>query len=353
MANVKVEKNRYTVDTLYQWDLNQVLEIYGLSLPAIPEIHFTNDVMVRAVRRFATMDAAGVIRAEVPNAMLQTSAKIKALVCIREGEVFKTYHEILIPVKARQKPADYTITDEDDIYSFLALENLVYDSVAEMKASNAAASASAKQAIDTATNAQNVANAAAATANSIAQTAEDAKTTAEDAKTIAEGALPKTGGKLTGAIEMDGQKITGLPEPENDSDAATKKTIFDALADLPDGLSMELLWENASLASEFAEQTIPLDLSGYDLFIIEAVYSNSVTNVRACSLAIGYVAVSLTLNTFADAPNLYVRERRVELSENGAYFKNCYNHQFSGATYETLNGYTVPSRIFGIKGVSA
>lgn len=180
MANVKVEKNRYTVDTLYQWDLNQVLEIYGLSLPTTPEIHFTNDIMVRAIRRFATMDAAGVIRVEVPNAMLQTSAKIKALVCIREGEVFKTYHEILIPVKARQCPADYTITDEDDIYSFLALENLVYDSVAKMEASNAAAAESARQAVNIASNAQEVANAAAETANSIAETAETAKTTTEE-----------------------------------------------------------------------------------------------------------------------------------------------------------------------------
>lgn len=188
MANVKVEKNRYTVDPLYQWDLNQVLEIYGLSLPATPEIHFTNDTMVRAIRRFATMDDAGVIRVEVPNALLQTSVKIKALVCIREGEIFKTYYEILIPVKARQKPADYTITDEDDIYSFLALENLVYDSVAEMEASNAAAYASAQQAVNIASNAQEVATAAAATANGIAATANNAQTIAEEAKTVAENA---------------------------------------------------------------------------------------------------------------------------------------------------------------------
>ena len=126
MPKVKVENNTYTVDKAYQWDLNQVLEIRGLSLPSTPEIHFTNDDMVRAVRRFATMDDAGVIRAEIPNAMLQTTATIKALVCIREGEVFKTYHEIRIPVKGRQRPADYVITDDEDIYSFLALENIVY-----------------------------------------------------------------------------------------------------------------------------------------------------------------------------------------------------------------------------------
>lgn len=198
MANVKVEKNRYTVDTLYQWDLNQVLEIYGLSLPAVPEIHFTNDAMVRAVRRFATMDAAGVIRAEVPNAMLQTTAAIKALVCIREGEVFKTYHEIRIPVKARVKPADYTITDEDDIYSFLALENLVYDTVVKMEASTVAAETAAQQAANIATNAQTVATAAAATANSIAATANNAQTIATNAQNVAN--TKATVVKFTGAL---------------------------------------------------------------------------------------------------------------------------------------------------------
>ena len=71
MANVRVEKNRYTVDPLYQWDLNQVLQIYGLSLPSVPEIHFTNDAMDRAIVKQASMDAAGVITVDVPNSLLQ------------------------------------------------------------------------------------------------------------------------------------------------------------------------------------------------------------------------------------------------------------------------------------------
>lgn len=189
MASVKVEKNSYTVDGLYQWDLNQVLEIYGLSMAKAPEIHFTNEAAVRAVRRFATMDAAGVIRAEVPNALLQQPYKIKALVCIREGEVFKTYREIAIPVKARPQPADYTITDDDDIYSFLALENLVYESVAEVKASNAAATAAAAQAVATANAASATAQAAATTANGIAATAQAANTAATNANANAAAAL--------------------------------------------------------------------------------------------------------------------------------------------------------------------
>jgi hypothetical protein len=185
MAIVKVEKNSYTVDPLYQWDLNQVLEIRGLSMAAVPEVHFTNDAMVRAIRRFATMDAAGVIQVEVPNALLQTAAKIRALVCIREGEVFKTYHDIRIPVKARPQPADYTITDDQDIYSFLELENLVYESTTKTEAAAAAAAASAAQAVSTANAAQATAKKAEETANGIAATADAANTTANAAAATA------------------------------------------------------------------------------------------------------------------------------------------------------------------------
>lgn len=208
MAIVKVENKSYTVEPLYQWDLNQVLEIRGLSMAAVPEVHFTNDAMARAIRRFATMDAAGVIRAEVPNALLQTAAKIRALVCIREGEVFKTYHEIRIPVKARPQPADYTITDEDDIYSFLALENLVNDSVVKAERSAAAAATSAAQAANTASAAQ-------AAANTAITAADDAKKAAAAlAASHAVVVLPAAGWTGAAAPYTQALQVAGILETD-------------------------------------------------------------------------------------------------------------------------------------------
>lgn len=133
MAIVKVEKNSYTVDSLFQWDLNQVLQIYGLSLTSIPEIHFTNDAMDRAIVRQARMDAAGVITADVPNSLLQKPYKITAYVCIYEGDTFKSLYKIVIPVKARNKPGDYTLENDNEVYSFNALENLVLNSLSVME----------------------------------------------------------------------------------------------------------------------------------------------------------------------------------------------------------------------------
>lgn len=51
---------------------------------------------------------------------------------------------------------------------------------------------------------------------------EAVKTLAKDAKTLAEKALPKAGGAMTGSIAMGGNKVTGLGEPVEDGDAASK-----------------------------------------------------------------------------------------------------------------------------------
>ena len=49
-------------------------------------------------------------------------------------------------------------------------------------------------------------------------------------KGTGDGALPKSGGTMTGDIAMGGHSITGLATPANDADAATKKYVDDAFA---------------------------------------------------------------------------------------------------------------------------
>ena len=132
MSTVNVEKNTYTVEPMYQWDLNQTLVIYGLSLASVPEVHFTTTAMGKAIVRQATMDAAGVIRAEVPNSLLQKPYTIQAYICIYEGSTFETQYKLDIPVKARNKPEDYTLEDDHEVYSFNALENQVVNALAKV-----------------------------------------------------------------------------------------------------------------------------------------------------------------------------------------------------------------------------
>ena len=49
---------------------------------------------------------------------------------------------------------------------------------------------------------------------------------------VINGALPKSGGTMTGDIAMGSNGITGLPTPTNNADAATKKYVDDAISGL-------------------------------------------------------------------------------------------------------------------------
>lgn len=130
MIGARVTKDRYTIDPLYQWDKNQVLQIYGLSLPSIPEIHFSNKTMNNAIVKQASMDKAGVVSVDIPNSLLEQSHDIIVYICTYEGDAFKCLYKMIIPVHSKKKPDDYiTPPDDDEIYSYNALENLFVNSL--------------------------------------------------------------------------------------------------------------------------------------------------------------------------------------------------------------------------------
>lgn len=125
MAKLNVNDGRYNVDSLYQWDRDQVLEIRGLSLPSIPEIHFANETMKEALVVQASMDGSGVITCDIPNPILEKPHKIKAYICTYEGQKFQCLYEITIPVKPKAKPGDYFPRNDEEIYSYNSLANLI------------------------------------------------------------------------------------------------------------------------------------------------------------------------------------------------------------------------------------
>lgn len=131
MAELIVNKgDRYTVDPLFQWDINQTLEIHGLSLASDPEIHFSTEVLNGAIVRQAARDSKGIITVKIPNSLLQKPYKIDVFVCVYEGETFQSLYKMSIPVDARKRPFDYTLEDTDEeIYSFNELENHLYETL--------------------------------------------------------------------------------------------------------------------------------------------------------------------------------------------------------------------------------
>lgn len=136
MAVITINKNNtYTANDLFQWDANRILEIYGLTLQSLPEIHFANARMSKAIVKQASYDN-GVIKVEIPNILLETAIPITAYVCGYDGVEFISRYSLTINVKARQKPEDYIAEDDEKIYSYNALENLVNNTVVNLKKEN-------------------------------------------------------------------------------------------------------------------------------------------------------------------------------------------------------------------------
>lgn len=119
----------YVTDSLYQWDLNQVLSVTGLNLTVAPEVHFSNANMDKALVRQATL-LDHVVSVPIPNSLLQESLLINAHIGIYENDTFKVVELVQIPVIPKKRPVDYKIeTSDEEIYSFEALKNAIANMV--------------------------------------------------------------------------------------------------------------------------------------------------------------------------------------------------------------------------------
>ncbi len=105
MSKTLIDRRYVTASPLFQWDRGQDLEVYGLSLPTAPEVHFAHEGADDAQVVQSTMDAAGVILAAIPDAMLESAADIHAWI-VDETNGSRTLCEILVPVAERARP-DY------------------------------------------------------------------------------------------------------------------------------------------------------------------------------------------------------------------------------------------------------
>lgn len=123
----------YVTDSLYQWDINQKLSVEGLNLSVVPEVHFSNATMDRAIVRQATV-IDNIVYVDIPNSLLQMPFKITAHIGIYSGKTFKVIEKVEIPVKPKPRPADYHIEDSDEeIYSFKALENEIVNAKTDIE----------------------------------------------------------------------------------------------------------------------------------------------------------------------------------------------------------------------------
>ena len=185
-------------------------------------------------------------------------------------------------------------------------------------------------------------------------------------------AMALSGGTMEGSINMNGQRLYGLNEPTEDSEAVSKGYVdtnkvdkskvvngFDTseegfVADArtlkvlnESKLSMELLYENGNPTSSFSEGAIPLEIPvGVDaksaLFAIETSNGSKTCFARYASPC--YISDNFVFNEA-----LYTASRSVDINtENGVLRAKFY----SGYLNDTVDNIRlIPVRIWLVKGV--
>lgn len=96
-------------DPLYQWDMNQSLEVVCNDLTEAPEIHFCNKKSKVALVDKTTLTSYG-FRCEIPNELLTEPYDIIAYVYIERNSEGNTVGVINIPINARPKPEDFDLS---------------------------------------------------------------------------------------------------------------------------------------------------------------------------------------------------------------------------------------------------
>ena len=140
---------------------------------------------------------------------------------------------------------------------------------------------------------------------------------------------------------------TALSIANGGTDANNAK---EALANLG-GVSMKSLWTNARPTSDFAEQTIPLILNGYEYVLVRYLYS---TNYQSQDqIAIVKVGRDAYLTfTGAVSTNIYLSQRTISVGSVSVTFgAPVYKTCASTSNPTTNNKYCIPVEIIGIKGV--
>ena len=117
------------------------------------------------------------------------------------------------------------------------------------------------------------------------------------------------------------------------------------------GLEMVKLWENASPTSEFAAQTIALDLNEYDF--IDVIFNSIITRVGVGSGATTFQMAGVDKDTTTTSTPSW-RMRTISASETGATFSAGFYKYLDGIKQasSTSNSICIPLAIYGIKGVA-
>lgn len=102
-------------DALWQHDYGQKIEIRGLDLPEIFEVHFSwKDLEKAKVVTGSTVD--GVSTVDIPNIALEQRRMITAYIYLSDATEGETVNTILLPVNRRKAPENFETPEDVDLF---------------------------------------------------------------------------------------------------------------------------------------------------------------------------------------------------------------------------------------------
>ena len=117
-------------EELWHWDYGQKIQITGLDLPEIFEVHFSwKDLETAKVVTGSTID--GVSTVDIPNAALQQKRMITAYIYISDPEEGKTVNIIYMMVNSRKAPEGFETPEDVDLFHYTLAAASEYQRQAE------------------------------------------------------------------------------------------------------------------------------------------------------------------------------------------------------------------------------
>ena len=117
------------------------------------------------------------------------------------------------------------------------------------------------------------------------------------------------------------------------------------------GVSMKSLWTNASPTSNFAAQTISLNLSDYEYVLVRYLYSTDYQGIDQIAIVKVGRDAYLTF-TGAASTNIYLSQRTISVGSDSVAFGAPVYKTYASTSKPTANNkYCIPVEIIGIKGV--
>ena len=158
-----------------------------------------------------------------------------------------------------------------------------------------------------------------------------------------------------------GTATDGLTDPKliingemafgTEADAAVARTNLGVTLANLGGVSMKSLWTNASPTSNFAAQTISLNLSGYEYVLVRYLYSTDYQSLNQIAIVKVGGDAYLTFTGVAST-NIYLSQRTISVGSDSVVFGAPVYKTYASTSKPTANNkYCIPVEIIGIRGV--